>query len=355
MGADVNTTTNNNRRLAVTFVHGVEISDATFADTATGMLKRAFTRHAGVPADEALVIKPTYWAPALQEVQDKLYERCFGPRPHMFFNSLTKWVTRLNSGRTDGLWPFLATVGLRNLPGITRPNYAVLRWLTIQFLGDAIAYQIAGKDRRVYDGVHARIADTMRELAREAGQDAPLCVIAHSLGTVIASNYFYDLQNQYGNRARQLVAPPASARMQQTPMERGETLALLYTLGSPLALWTTRYPDFGTPLTMPAPKLGTHHPTMTGEWINFQDPDDLIAHPLRTLSPEYARQVTEDREVSVAPWWLGWTPLSHWWYWNDEKVIDPIARSLARAWRQANARVSPARDQRLPSAPAGRV
>ena len=31
-------------------------------------------------------------------------------------------------------------------------------------------------------------------LAQEAGPDAPLCVIAHSLGTIIASNYIYDLQ-----------------------------------------------------------------------------------------------------------------------------------------------------------------
>ena len=37
-------------------------------------------------------------------------------------------------------------------------------------------------------------SQTLAELAQEAGPDAPLCVIAHSLGTIIASNYLYDLQ-----------------------------------------------------------------------------------------------------------------------------------------------------------------
>lgn len=324
------------RRLAVTFIHGVEISDPGFADTATALLERAFTRHAGVAADEALVIRPAFWASALQPIQDRLYERCFGSSPHRFYKSLTEWATRLNAGRSDGLWPFLATIGLRHLPGLPKPNYPVLRWLIIQFLGDAIAYQTAGKDRRVYESIHARIADTMRELAEEAGEDAPLCVIAHSLGTVIAGNYFYDLQVQFGKDGRQLVPPAALDRMAQTPLERGETLALLYTLGSPLALWTMRYPDFGTPLRIPAPRLRDRHPALTGEWINFQDPDDLMAYPLCTLSPEYAKQVTEDRVISVGPRWVGWTPASHFWYWNDKRVIDPIARSLARSWRQAN-------------------
>jgi len=33
-----------------------------------------------------------------------------------------------------------------------------------------------------------------------------------------------------------------------TPLERGETLTLLYTLGSPIAIWSLRYPDFGVPI-----------------------------------------------------------------------------------------------------------
>ncbi|MFC6064409.1 hypothetical protein [Streptomyces ochraceiscleroticus] len=322
--------------MAVTFIHGTEISDPSFAVTATRLLKRAFTRHVGIDADDALVIRPAHWAPALQEIEDRLHERSFGPPSRSLFRLLDSWSTRLNAGRADAIWPFLVTIGWRRLPWVSRPNYAVLRWAVTHFVGDAIAYQITRGDRSLYDEVHGYVARTLHELADESGNDAPLCVVAHSLGTVVASNYFYDLQVQYANGGRNLVAPSVMDCMRQTPLERGETLALLYTLGCPLGLWTMSLPDFGTPLTMPAPKLHKHHPGMHHEWTNFQDPDDPIAYPLRPLSDAYQQQVTGDREVSVAPWWAGWTPVAHWWYWNDPHVITPIARSLARVWREAN-------------------
>ncbi|MBZ4020136.1 hypothetical protein [Streptomyces purpurogeneiscleroticus] len=320
----------------MTFIHGVETSDASFADTATRLLKRAFTRHTGTDADDALVIRPVHWAPALQDIQDKLHEVSFGPPSRRFLRLLDSWSTRLNAGGAEAIWPLLATVGWRRLPGVPRPHYAVLRWGATHFIGDAIAYQITRGDRSLYDEVHGYVARTLRELADASDGAAPLCVIAHSLGTVVTSNYFYDLQVQYTDGGRPLVTPSVTECMRQTPLERGETLTLLYTLGSPLALWCMSLPDFGTPLLMPPPKLREHHPGVSHEWINFQDPDDLLAYPLRPLSDAYRQQVTSDREVSVAPRWVGWTPLAHWWYWNDLKVIDPIARSLARVWSEVN-------------------
>jgi hypothetical protein len=326
------------RRLAVTFLHGVEITDERFADTATKLLKDAFARHSGVSAEEALVIRPTSWAPALQEAQDRLFQRSFGPSSRRFRRLLTEWVTQINAGNNAALVPAVVSGALRWLPSVPRLHYPTLRWFMTQFVGDAVAYQIAGSDRTIYDRIHAELAGTMRALAEMAGEDAPVCVIAHSLGTVIASNYFYDLQAEHTDGGRQLVAPSVRAQLQETPLERGETLAFLYTLGSPIALWTLRYPEFGKPLTVPAPGLHAHHPALNGEWINFFDPDDPVAYPLRGLSDEYTRQVTEDRRVSVGPWWTSWTPLAHLSYWNDGRVIDPIAQSLAHAWKLLNDR-----------------
>jgi hypothetical protein len=52
------------RRIAVTLVHGVEISDPDFAVKPIERLKRAFARHSGgVDPDEALVVRATDWAP----------------------------------------------------------------------------------------------------------------------------------------------------------------------------------------------------------------------------------------------------------------------------------------------------
>ncbi|HEY6793447.1 MAG TPA: hypothetical protein VI248_02055 [Kineosporiaceae bacterium] len=325
-------------RIAVTFVHGVEINDPHYADTAIGRLKAAFTRHAGVDANEALVIRPTFWAPELQNAEDRLYKQCFGDSCAQLFRKISGWVTDLNAGHSWAALPLAVTSLLRHVPGISQANYPMLRWTAIQFLGDAVAYQQTGKDRKVYDAIHARIADAVHRLADEAGGDAPLCVIGHSLGTVIASNYLYDLEVEHGPSGRQLVAPPVASRIGATPMERGETLALFYTLGSPIALWTMRFrsPDFGLPITVPSSALTRRHPGIHGEWINFWDPDDLVGTPLKGLSEHYATAVTQDLKVDVGPWWMGWTPMAHWWYWNDDRVIDPIATALARVWRETN-------------------
>ena len=324
------------RKIAVMFVHGVEIRDPHFAKNATAMLKAAFTRHAGRAADDVLVIKPVYWAEDVEEIEDKLYRACFGAPARKFFSMLSGWATRIDAGHSLAVIPMLLAGAMRILPvpGARFPNYPMLRWVVTQYVGDAIAYQQSVNDRELYDRIHARFAEVMHDLAEEAGTDAPLCVISHSLGTVISSNYLYDLQVQHGGNGRRLIAPAVEERIGSTPLEQGRTLALFYTLGSPIPLWTMRFADFGRPLTVPSPLLEAHHPGMSGEWVNFYDPDDLVAHPLCGLSERYREQVTEDRKVSVGPWWLGWTPFSHFSYWNDNAVIDPIARSLARSWRE---------------------
>jgi hypothetical protein len=325
-----------NHPLAVTFVHGTEISDPGFAKTATDKLRRAFERHANADADEALIIEPTYWAPELQTIQDQLFERCFGANAEGFRDRLTDWVTRINAGSGAHLLLLAATAPLRWVPGAPGLDYPTLRWLVVQFLGDTIAYQMTPSDRELYDKIHGRVAETLGRLADRAGGTAPLCVISHSLGTVIASNYFYDLEIQHGGTGRQMVAESVDARIGDTALERGETLAFLYTLGSPIPLWTQRYPDFGVPLTMPAKDLRRHHKALDGEWVNFYSHDDLISHPIKMLSAAYQKQVTEDRAVSVGPVWASRTPLSHISYWNDDRVIDQIAGSLASGWEQIN-------------------
>lgn len=125
-----------------------------------------------------------------------------------------------------------------------------------------------------------------------------------------------------------------AAELGDTPLERGETLAWLYTLGSPLALWSQRYDDFGVPAAVPSPQLVTHHPGLEGEWVNVWSADDVIALPLRDLNEAWRGVVREDRQVSVSPRWLGWTPAVHPFYWNDPTVVGPIATTLAEAYRR---------------------
>jgi hypothetical protein len=322
------------KKLAVMFIHGVEINNPQYADNAISLLRREFARCSGVDPDTALVVRPTFYAPVLDASHDQLLRRVGGGGATEYFRLLSRWATRTDGGR---VWPMMALAlsGLiRQLPWAMAFHFPTLRWVAVHYLGDLVAYQVNTSDRTLYDKVHAVLAGTLEELAEEAGDDAPLCVVAHSLGTVVASNFFYDLEVASGcyGAPRNLVGLETGERLGHSPLARGETLSFLYTLGSPMALWAGRLPDYGTPLFVPHPRMARHHPHLAGEWINYLDPDDLVATPLRKLNSRYEKQVHEDRTISVGPWWLGWTPLSHPWYWNDRRVIGQIAATLARAW-----------------------
>jgi hypothetical protein len=255
-------------------------------------LRRRFSTLGGRAED--LILRPVYWSPVIQSAEDELARR-----------------TALGG-------PL---------------GYSQLRNFMISFAGDAIAYQPAPRERDVYEKIHKVMAHTLRALAEEAGPRAPLCVVAHSLGTVIASNYIYDLQ---ARAKKNLLADPVLAVKGDTPLENGETLALLYTLGSPLALWSLRYQNFGSPIQIPSPDLARHWPQATGEWVNFYDKNDVIGFPLKTINPAYAAAVKEDRVVNVGNLLTTLTPLCHTAYWTDNDVTKPIAESLARVWRQTN-------------------
>jgi len=284
------------QKIAVAIIHGVGKQDPTFADGMAQELKGRFAKELGQqiqdPASE-LAILPVYWAPAVQDAEEEL------------------WRRMKRGGEMD---------------------FTALRRFLVDFVADAIAYQPTPKDRRIYDGIHEKFAESLNRLAAEAGEKAPLCVIAHSLGSVIASNYFYDLQHP----KRPLIAARVKKKIGDTPLERGETFTLFYTLGSPIAMWSLRYPNFGVPIEVPSPGLSKHYPDLAGEWVNYYDEDDVIAYPLKTLNEAYRKAIKADREINAGGLLSSWNPVSHLGYWTDNDVTKPIAQELVRTWRAVN-------------------
>ncbi len=275
------------QKIAVAIIHGIGKPPADFADSLIEEIIRLCSPKTG----EDIIIRPVHWSPVLQGEETRL-------------------ITRIVDGGT-----------LR---------FPRLRGFMIDFIADAIAYQITPFDRSVYDSIHAVFARTLRQLALEAGPTAPLCIIAHSLGTIITSNYLYDLQHEH------LISGVVRAQMEVSPLERGETLNLMYTMGSPIALWSMRYPEFGKPVNFPPPELHTHYPNLPYEWVNMYDPDDVVGYPLKTLNDQYSAVVTEDREVNVGNFLEQWTPIAHLRYWGDMDVIRPIADQLVAVWEALN-------------------
>ncbi|GIP38839.1 hypothetical protein J31TS4_21190 [Paenibacillus sp. J31TS4] len=237
----------------------------------------------GEPCEDELVVQPVYWAPILDHLEDELEER---------------------------LAPY-------------RLAWQNTRSFIISYLGDAIAYQpIPGErgpeETLIYKQIHEQFEHCLTRLARMAGDKAPLCVISHSLGSVIASNFFHDKQ----------IFRTSSFR---SPMERGETLAFFYTLGSPIAIWGLRYKNFGDPLAVPAPQLKKHHPFIQGEWLNFFNKFDVLSYPIQSINDRYCRAVTGDVQVNVGHGLFGLTPAAHLYYWTNRRVLGRIAEALARA------------------------
>jgi hypothetical protein len=283
------------KKIAVAIIHGVGTQGADFADDMIRMLKERFARDlksCEANPETQLEFEFVHWAPVLQNTQDEL------------------WKRMVKGGDMD---------------------FRRLRKFMVDFAADAVAYQPAISEQLTYNRIHTKMAESLGKLAQRAGADAPLCVVSVSLGTVIASNYFYDLQNDTPQKP--LVPNTVRSKIGNTPLEKGETFALFYTLGSPLALWSLRYENFGSPIDVPSSKLAKHHAPLKGEWINLYDEDDVIGYPLKTLNPLYRERVKADKTVNVGGILTSWNPASHLKYWTDAEVIKTIVTGLVRTWK----------------------
>ncbi|MBD2101774.1 hypothetical protein [Leptolyngbya sp. FACHB-261] len=293
------------QKIAVAIIHGIGNDNPGFQDPNqpekfTGgiakRLKSQFSQLRGRNADgEApeLEIDAIYWAHILQKPQNDLWKRL----------------------------------------EIEKLGWGDIRNFVFNSLADSVGYQITSAtppdDRAVYDGVHQCFADTLHRLAEKAGPNAPLCVIAHSMGAAIASNYIWDIQS--GG----VKAGSNKIEIHDNPLEKLETLTLLYTLGNQIPLWALRYNDFGTPVAVPSPNLSAHYPELEGEWVNYYDKDDVLGYPIKHMNNKYKEAVKEDREVNVGGL-LSWTPLSHNGYWTNDRVTRPISQALFRLWQSVN-------------------
>jgi hypothetical protein len=193
-------------------------------------------------------------------------------------------------------------------------NWAKLRKFFINGFGNITAYQSV-QDRRndVYGRIHAVVHEALQELkAKLHGADRPLVVVAHSLGSVIMSNYIWDRQQ---GRDAELFGGG--------PFERMETLAGLITLGSNIPLFTLSHDPVAC-IKFPAPGLPDNL-KKRAKWLNFYDSDDVLGWPLKPLSMGYAETVSEDIEVSVGNILTAWNPANHAAYWADDGVIKPSA------------------------------
>nr|WP_306475295.1 chemotaxis protein [Bacillus cereus] len=281
-------------KIAVAIIHGIGEQKPEFADEMITLIKDKFQQEISKLTDEPaleLVFKPIFWSELFAERENELFQKIVLDE-NLHFNDLRRFI--------------------------------------INYLGDAIAYQPVETVKHNYERVHNNVKQGLNELSKKASDTAPLCIISHSLGSVIASNYFYDLQYKQNTQG--------STIGRLSPLEKGETLTLFYTLGTTLPLWSLRYHDFNRPINIPSPKLDNFYAGLKGEWINFYDKDDILGYPLKSVDESYEIAVTEDKEINVGNLMTSWNPLSHHAYFLDNDVIEVIVKSLVRTWKYINSK-----------------
>lgn len=283
------------KSLAVAIVHGTGRKEPGFADDTIDRLHEMFPKYLSTENKNRanLVIEPVYWADLTRKREDEIWERV------------------KDSGPMDSM---------------------KVRRFIFNITGDTLAYQPSEGRRELYLDVHERMAKGFENLVEKAGPDAPLCVLAHSMGTIVAHNFLYDMQNDeegtYGRTNRP-----------DTPLERSDTLSLFVTFGSPLAIWRLRFGEQYKAIRFPGDKVEELYPNLEAKWLNIYDKDDVLGYPITKLTDSYATLAEngylEDRQRNVGAFWKNWNPLSHKGYFRDEDSLDELAGYLANVWKGA--------------------
>jgi len=290
--------------LGVLLVHGIGTQQADWAAQVIPRIEaaaRARVRALVDPAEQdPIVVEAVTWADILSANQRRLYEHL---ERHQPVHRSKSWPARL--------WNWMWSRWRR-----------VERRLLAEYVSDVIGYLDPETSRAIQARLSGALARLRPRLTGTA-ERAPLSIIAHSLGTVISSDYIWD----------QMKRRRASGG---SGFHDSWSLANFFTLGSPLALFSLRFGGaeaFRQPIVMEA---------QAGRWVNMYDADDPIGMPLKGLNEEYGRAVWRDVAVEA-----GGYVLSHTRYFTDRQTLDIIASKLALDWAAASGALPPERAAEL--------
>ncbi len=203
-----------------------------------------------------------------------------------------------------------AKIRLRSMP---------TRKLIITNIGDLINYGgKPGFPHFGYDETHKLVHQTLLRLKEQVEDDAPLIVIAASMGTEIINDYIQDRQKAAGENAEDSLGG--------SPFERFETLTGLFTLGNNLPIFAaSQRIDEIRPIDFPSPRLS---PVLSkvAVWENYYDKNDSMAYPLKPLNKHFEdHPCLMDIEINTGGLFTFWNPLSHFGYWRSRKLVQRLA------------------------------
>lgn len=198
-----------------------------------------------------------------------------------------------------------------------------LRFFVTFFLGDVTAYTDEDDDN---------IRSSFWEQIQPAVCDQPFTLIAHSLGSVIAFDFLFNIFEKDGNDFF-----PAAAAQEKVDAYHNSAGVVrsnfrnFCTFGSPIGLFMMRK---STLWKKPPRFQGLINPVRDGgsdqiqpRWLNFYDKQDVLAYPLTALFAKNGNNSTRalvDIQVQTGDFFLD----SHIGYWHNDTVAEKIAAIL---------------------------
>ena len=282
-------------RIGVLLTHGMGDPQPDFADGLIRRLRKTLGRDA---AD--VDFEPCHWAPVLQKSQDRVWQKLVDGGREMDMKRMRRWI--------------------------------------VSAFGDPVGY-LSGY---MQDGapVHLKVHECVRDaLARLAArldgpETAPLVVLAHSLGSVVTSNYIWNEERASGELrpagsgvSGELAATKRIA-VGRTPFERMESLVTLVTYGSTIPLFLPpiepleciRFPRQMLPAQLRA----------VARWLNVYDPDDLLGYPIAAAWDDLHGSRIDDVTVNIGLFPLSETPFTHTLYDRDGSFLELVVKEVRK-------------------------
>jgi hypothetical protein len=199
-------------------------------------------------------------------------------------------------------------------------TYMNLRELIVDHLGTTLAYRTS-----MYGVIHKRVQDSLRKLCtlrRVDAEKTPLVILAHSFGSVIMSDYIYDIQKRQAETANGKIEGMSN-------LEQFRTLAGFITFGTPMALFSLQSDsEFSSPINIVGADLPEKIQKRV-QWNNYYDKDDILAYPMKGVNDTYGELISGDYEINVGSAATSWNPACHNGYWEDKDFYKPVAAYFA--------------------------
>ena len=257
--------------------------------------------------------------PYARTFSDKLYARVQGAVKRYGGKGAQTWF------RDDVIWRECHYAHIFNdlqAAYFSRINRAVrpsrLRRLVVDNLADAAAYR-PDKTRRKgpYEAVHACVRRTLSQVEDEVSPEAPLIILAHSLGGHVISNYLWDAQ----------------ANGEADTFVGGARLSTLITFGCNIPLFLMGCaPAAIKAIEDPWRTTGRERCIAGPWWCNYYDRDDALGYPLANLGGDYsdmaAKGALSDHAINAGNLLTRWNTLSHNGYWTSKAFAEPVAQTI---------------------------